>query len=37
LQALILQELENTTFDELAQEAALVADVVPLSTEQVDA
>jgi len=37
LQALILQELESTTFDELAQEASLVADVVPLSTEQAEA
>jgi Rrf2 family protein len=34
LQTLILQELENTTFDELAQEAVLVEDVVPLSTKQ---
>jgi Rrf2 family protein len=37
LQDLILQELENTTFDELAREAASVEDVVPLSTEQVEA
>jgi Rrf2 family protein len=37
LQALILQELENTTFAELAQEAVSVSDVVPLSTEQVGA
>ena len=37
LQALILQELENTTFDELAREAVSVADVVPLGTEQVEA
>ena len=37
LQALILQELENTTFDELAREAASVADVVPLVTEQAEA
>lgn len=37
LQALILQELENTTFEELAREAATVADVVPLNTEQVEA
>jgi Rrf2 family protein len=37
LQALILQELENTTFDELAREAASVADVVPLRAEQVEA
>jgi len=35
LQALILNELENTTFEELAREAASVAGVVPLSTEQV--
>jgi hypothetical protein len=34
---LILQELENTTFDELTQEAASVADVVPLGTEQAEA
>ena len=31
LQAMILQELENTTFDELAREAVLLAKVVPLS------
>ena len=37
LQTLILQELENTTFDELALEAASAADVVPLVTEQVEA
>jgi Rrf2 family protein len=37
LQALILKELENTTFDELAREAASVADVVPLSVEQAEA
>jgi Rrf2 family protein len=37
LQAVILQELENTTFDELAREAALVAGLVPLSSEQVEA
>jgi Rrf2 family protein len=37
LQALILQELEATTFDELARETTSVADVVPLSTEQVGA
>jgi Rrf2 family nitric oxide-sensitive transcriptional repressor len=37
LQALILQELENTTFDELAQEAASVADAVLLVTEQAEA
>jgi hypothetical protein len=37
LQALILQELENTTFDELVREAASVADVVPLSVEQAKA
>lgn len=34
LQAVILQELENTTFAELAREAASVADVVPLSVKQ---
>jgi Rrf2 family protein len=37
LQNLILKELENTTFDELAREAASVANVVPLSAEQVEA
>jgi len=37
LQILILQELEATTFDELAREAASVGDVVPLSAEQVGA
>ncbi len=37
LQALILQELENTTFDELAQEATSITDVVPLSIEQAEA
>ena len=37
LQTLILQELENTSFDELAQEGASVEDVVPLSIEQVEA
>ena len=37
LQVLILQELENTTFDELAREAASVEDVVPLTVEQVEA
>lgn len=37
LQTLILQELENTTFEELAQEAVSVEGVVPLSTEQVEA
>jgi Rrf2 family protein len=37
LQTLILQELENTTFDELAREVALVTDVVPVVTEQVEA
>ena len=37
LQDLILQELENTTFNELAREAMSVADVVPLSIEQVEA
>lgn len=33
LQALILQELESTTFAELAREAASVSDVVPLRVE----
>ncbi len=33
LQALILKELENTTFDKLALEAASGADVVPLEVE----
>jgi Rrf2 family protein len=37
LQALILQELENTSFDQLAREAASVTDVVPLSSEQAKA
>jgi len=37
LQALILQELENTSFDELAREAASVADLVPLGIEQAEA
>ena len=37
LQALILQELENTTFDELAREATSAADVIPLSVEQAEA
>ena len=37
LQALILQELECTTFDELAREAASVADVIPLLIEQAEA
>jgi Rrf2 family protein len=37
LQALILQELENTTFDELAREAASLADVLPLGSEQAEA
>jgi hypothetical protein len=37
LQALILQELESTTFDELAREAVSVVDVAPVSTEQVKA
>ena len=37
LQALILQELDNTNFDELAQETASVADIVPLNTEQAEA
>jgi len=36
LQALILQELENTSFDELAREAASVVDVVPLSIAQAE-
>ena len=36
LQALILQELESTTFEELAREADSVEDVVPLSTKQVE-
>ena len=36
LQALILQELENTTFDELAREASSVEDVIPLSIEQAE-
>ena len=34
LQALILQELENTTLDDLAREAASLVDVVPLITDQ---
>jgi len=37
LQALILQELENTSFDELAREAVSVEDVIPLSAKQVEA
>ena len=37
LQALILQELENTTFDELAREASSVAAVVPFEVEQAEA
>ena len=37
LQALILQELENTTFEELAREASSVKELVPLSTGQVEA
>ena len=37
LQALILQELESTTFDQLVREASSVADVVPLSIEQAGA
>lgn len=37
LQTLILQELENTNFYELAREAESVANVVPLSAEQVEA
>ena len=36
LQALILQELESTTFEELAREADSVEEVVPLSTKQVE-
>jgi Rrf2 family protein len=36
LQALILQELENTTFDELAREASSLADVIPLSIAQAE-
>jgi Rrf2 family protein len=37
LQALILQELESTTFEELAREADSLEDVVLLSTKQVEA
>ncbi len=37
LQAVILQELENTTFDELAREAATGATLLPFNTEQVEA
>ena len=37
LQDLILQELESTTFDELAREAASVEHVVPLNAKQVEA
>ena len=37
LQALILRELESTTFEELAREADSVENVVPLSTKQVEA
>lgn len=37
LQTLILRELESTSFDELAWEAASVEDMVPLNTEQVEA
>jgi Rrf2 family nitric oxide-sensitive transcriptional repressor len=37
LQALILQELENTTFDDLAREASLLVDVVPMREEQAEA
>lgn len=37
LQALILQELENTTFEELAREAASGVDAIPFSVEQVEA
>ena len=36
LQALILQELENTSFNELAREADSVANLVPLSSEQAE-
>ena len=36
LQAVILQELENTTFDELAREAALAAGLGSSSSEQVE-
>lgn len=36
LQALILQELESTTFEELAREADSVEEVVPLSTKQIE-
>jgi hypothetical protein len=34
---LILEELENTTFDELAREAFSVAHVVSLGAEQAEA
>jgi len=37
LQTLILDELEKTSFDELAQESASVADLLPFSTEQAKA
>jgi Rrf2 family nitric oxide-sensitive transcriptional repressor len=37
LQALILQELENTSFDELAREASSLAVIVPFSIEQAEA
>lgn len=37
LQALILQELENTTFEQLAQETSSFVDVIPLSIEQAEA
>ena len=37
LQTLILQELENTAFDELVREAAAVDEVVPLNSEQIEA
>ena len=37
LQVLILQELESTSLEELAQEAALVANIVPLHIEQAEA
>ncbi len=33
LQALILKELENTTFDQLAQEAATAAEVIPFEVK----
>jgi Rrf2 family nitric oxide-sensitive transcriptional repressor len=37
LQALILQELENTAFDELAREASSGTDVIPFSAGQAQA